>query len=322
MSRLSGCYRSNTGEVFTLTQEQTPISYSFCSLFFGEINAMVKLHLDSLVSLGGVRICIGLSRQNREMLEPVLNDRNIETCLHYVDESPQAALIFERFDLNTNSSYAYTHEHFAVVNLFKWIFLLDVYNKHKELTHFVFTDFDVLWLSKPSREDFLAISGLSGISTQLDSLSQGRNVHCTGIIFLQNTLRAKSFLQNVLNRQMQQVLAGNLRYYDQVAFNDLVDLQSRPNLFGFLSTESYVIGSDALKLSLSNLRHIRKNVVAFHANYIIGHESKYLMMSSLLGTYRGSFRSRLIFFQRALWCTMERAGQIFSQSVKSKLKIV
>lgn len=293
--------------------------FRLCTLIFGEVNAMVRMHLRTIASLPEVNLCIGLSRSSESELKLALDEMRLNACLHYIEDSQLATDILGHFNLEPHTSYAYTHKHFAVINLFKWVFLLNVYDNHPTTTHFVFTDFDVVWLSNPPMSDFQAIPESSGVSTQLDSLSEKRAVHCTGIIFLRNCVNSKTFIEEVFEMQKKQVFSGNLNYYDQVAFNDFVNLKDLPHSFGFVSPEHYVIGSDALKLSISRGHYLRNGVVAFHANYIVGHAKKYEMMDALLAAYRGGARSRINFFQRALRWKIVFLVNILSNSIKSKL---
>lgn len=265
-----------------------------CTLIFGEINSMVNFHLKNLTKIQSNKVCIGLSKNSLPSLNAVLKEIHPYPCLHFIEDDIKASEIIKEFGLDITSSYSYSHNQFAVVNLFKWTFLLNILERHKDSEFLLFTDFDVVWFDKVQDQDVKQLKMNFGMSTQLDIVKGKKPVHCTGIILFLNNRSNFNLITEIFQSQIRQIRNGNFEYYDQVAFNNYVgEMKLKPNI-GFLPSQNYVIGSDSLKLSFRNRESIKRNLVAYHANYVIGKKSKYLLMYAVYKLKEGLNKYRLI----------------------------
>ena len=270
------------------------MNLTLCTLIFGELNPMVQLHLDNLSNAQPTKICIGLSKKSSPLLFEALEKINPRPCLHFVEEDANSLSILSDFPLENEITYSYNHRQFAVINLFKWTFLLNVLHTHRDSEFLLFTDFDVIWLQRIPIIDFLKVSQNSGISTQLDRTNSGSLVHCTGIIFISNRPSNIELISEVFRQQLRRIKNGDYLYYDQVAFNNYVDEFSPSISVGFLSPENYVIGNSAIKMVFKSRSKMAEDLIAFHANYAVGHRSKFLIMISIHKIFQGYVHYRIL----------------------------
>jgi hypothetical protein len=270
------------------------MNLTLCTLIFGELNPMVQIHLNNLSKAQPTKICIGLSKKSSPLLFEALKIINPKPCLHFIEEDANSSGILSDFPLENEITYSYNHRQFAVINLFKWTFLLNVLDTHSDSEFLLFTDFDVIWLQGIPIFDFLQISQNSGISTQLDKTNSGSLVHCTGIIFMLNRPSNIELISEVFRQQLKHIKNGDYLYYDQVAFNNYVAEFSPSIKVGFLSPENYVIGSSAIKMVFKSRNKMAKDLIAFHANYAVGHRSKFLIMISIRKIFQGYFYYRIL----------------------------
>jgi len=272
-----------------------------CTLIFGEINSMVNLHLKNLTKIQSHKVCIGISKTSFPSLLEVLKETEPYPCFHFIEDDIKAYEIIQEFGLNLESSYSYSHKQFAVVNLFKWTFLLSILEQHKDTEFLLFTDFDVVWFDKLPNQDMEKLKINYGVSTQLDIIKGEKPVHCTGIILLLNERLNFELITAVFQSQIKEIRNGNFEYYDQVAFNNYVNEMNFKPSIGFLPSQNYVIGSESLKLSFRKRKSIKRNLVAYHANYVIGKRSKYLLMYGVNKLQEGFGQYRLLVFAVSLF---------------------
>ena len=171
-------------------------------------------------------------------------------CFHYVENSDVT-----RWKGNFESFGSIA---FNELTRYKWILILETFEKHLDQSEFLFTDLDIFWRSKlkargDSEDD-------SSLIFQMDCDSIGRRRFCTGVVFIKRS--GIHLIQKILNFQSQSI-ARNEALNDEKACNRFIFGNELEESVANIPREEAIIGRDFLR-TLTWWR----NMSCFHANYM------------------------------------------------------
>ena len=240
-------------------------------LVINKVPYLPEIAIQSIRRLTQMKIYVGY--MNPEDVVEVSTFENIE----FVNLSETA----KSFGLEPNKSYqSYASEDFFKLVQLKWS-LFEVILENKNIDYLIYTDIDVAWLDNPIPflEGIFAAHPEVNVCIQDASLRNTEKSLCMGFLALKNSTPVKSL---ILDCQIMHSkgLADNPRLGDDGVITEYYSKLANRSTFWLLPQISFPIGiMSNLYLDRAPFRALVPGIpYIFHANYLVGHQRKALMM--------------------------------------------
>jgi hypothetical protein len=231
------------------------------------------LSFKSIVAQKPKRICIAGDEAGKISILKIANTKQKEIiCFHQF--SPKLLKDLGLTELETQYS-EFGQERFIKLTTFKWDLILQSLKKHKEADSVVFSDLDVLWMNSFEPRQILNFQKTRYVAAIQDDSPKGRgsNHFCTGIMIWSNSSKSHRILSQLFRSQYDSNASGRL-IPDEPIFNNFYQNTKDKSIFSTLDSYQFVIGHRFFHLNFPWIFNF-KDIVAFHANYVIGDRSKF-----------------------------------------------
>ena len=247
-------------------------------LVIGELPEFSDLSLKSMANVGINRICFvadkngsdWISRKSFELSEVLF-------CRH-----ENLEITREVASLGDEGGYVeFGEKKFFLLMILKWLLILDMWKRHRDLEFSLFSDLDVAWRKNIEPKDLSELKGEKVLAIQDDSRGKDRVFYCPGIMIWRKTPNSEKLIKNIYEFQRDEILLGQV-LPDDKALNFYLNKESLHHLVTTLNRKLFVIGHrfPYLMAGVKGFR-IRK-VVAFHANYARGSKVKNFYLKASL----------------------------------------
>lgn len=252
---------------------------SVCLIVFGYLGKSAKLSLDSISRIQPSRICIIADSQGKKWIGDFGTEDVVKNICWHIAKSDVARLI----DLKLDESQGYSEygkSRFIKLTVYKWTILRECLSLHPETEFALFTDLDVLWNQDPRLEIERSLkSSNSLVAIQDDTpVGAGARHYCTGVMAWKNNSKSIEVLRE-LEQSQKQLLESGIEIPDEPTFNKWMKTHN-PTIAQTLNPRLVVIGHRYFHLLL-NKRFRTRELICFHANYVVGERTKYRRLQSL-----------------------------------------
>ena len=234
-------------------------------LVIGNLGQSGEISLRSLIELEPKRVCVVANNSGRDWLNNLDWLYQSVMCFHEIEQN-SINRIDRIFSLNDYSEYRTLN--FDLLTILKWHLLLDIFAKHRDTHRVLYSDLDVYWNSKPSKN--LVLDQSDNVWIQYTPNSLRWNWYCTGIMSWSNTTNNKLALKKLIQAQDYSFKSETPRN-DEVTFNHYKD--KLPINIKKLSTKKYLVGREFNKVFFAYSLYF-PNLICFHANYFTGEHLK------------------------------------------------
>lgn len=271
-------------------------SFSFSLLAIGNMGDAARISLSSLIKLKPFRICIMSDQSGKDWVSDIASKLEYSNvCWHAIPEALgyELGISFER-----NRFRSFGEEDFVRITPLKWLLLESALNSHIDINCTLFSDLDILWLKIPQISSYDVKDNF--IYAQKDFLRySGKKHFCTGIMLWQRTDANITQLRNIFRYHASKIEAGEL-IPDEPIFNTFFDVASS-EVVQPLEANQYVIGHRIFEV-LYSPKFDKLQMIAFHANYLYGDNSKSQALLAINALVSGSkafiYHSIRIFFSK------------------------
>lgn len=253
---------------------------NFALLVFGNLGKSAGLSLESIWQINPQRVCVAADNSGMDWINnhtPAANRSSL--CFHSV---PIEVLNTLGISLSEFPFYQeFGKESFVKLTAFKWLLLHDALSKHGSQLQIIFSDLDVLWLKSPNPNIFSAdlYSQCFAVIQEDTFPTELKHYFCTGIMYWQNSIESLIVLDLIFKGQLNNITSGKM-LNDEKTFNEWLITSPYQENFKPLSKSSFVIGHRFFRF-LSSRNKTFRNVVAFHANYVVGESAKFRRLNTV-----------------------------------------
>lgn len=256
-------------------------NYSICLLILGDLGNAGKCSLNSLVNIDASNICVITDAPGKVwLLDKIDSTLRSKLCFHSNKEIDAKINYLNIF--NESNYVGFGNERFFRLMILKWQLILDIFQKHNN-EFAIYSDLDVFWRKAPINTINKLMSSHYVAAIQ-DDFNEKLNKEylCPGIMIWKNSQDAKKIVREIYEFQKIKI-ESNENFPDDKALNAWLSETKRYGEIMRLSATEFVIGHKFLRLML-NMSNLKVNqLVAFHANYAIGLEKKYIMLKAVSG---------------------------------------
>lgn len=246
---------------------------NFAVLAIGGLTLMTRLCLESICTLGNVKIFIMTEAQNTKIFESFFVERKVPYAIFH----PKVEKFSDLPAQKSRDDYEeYGSTRFALINTLKWDLIDRSFGEINSREVIVFSDFDIIWYKVPEFEN--GEMKFVDIVAQREWQKIESAKFCTGIMAFRKNQATKAFIQELTNFHATRIDEANEEYFDQQAFNDYVLREGLISKVGQLSSEQYVIGAEIA----SNIMKNYEGIFAIHVNYLKGSAKKVRLMKALV----------------------------------------
>ena len=254
---------------------------SVALLVIGELNEAGAISLKSIGKITHQKICVAANKSGVNWITKAADQAMLKSfCFHgeILDN-------FEFPNLKLKSKYSeYRTTEFRHLTLLKWDLILDIFNKHPDINHAIFSDLDIFWAANPITRIKQIHNSNTSMLVQDNSTKERPDYVCTGIMSWQRSNETLETLALIRQYQSNKLKKGDIQD-DEDSFNQYFRAGKINQDVVPLPPNEFVIGRNFPRIFKQSISPKNVTVYCFHANYALGLTEKLQFLLAVKNYY-------------------------------------